>query len=332
MWHGGLLQAMADRRQALQTFFTWGAGTVGAGLGLGACASTGSPQMYGSSQDKNQKLTIDFSDPAQNLKAFIKVTGDLDPAVETVGWFGGDIFAVPGPDKPLQKLCGVEGFGVLRVAVQPDGKYRLFNRELAYYKDPNTGEFIDVWNNPFTGEACEVSPIHNLVVNAEIAPIMKMDFDGTMVEYPFRPPWIVMDGKAFSLFEVHTAFPNPMRPERWPRESAGPVTRISEIFHRFTTLEELQDPGRTAADYAGVWTRIGPWLPWMLQGQAPGHLLYRTFMNRTGTADRLPAALRARAEKRHPDFFRAPGDESWGGPNDSSFSVYMAERRPLPAK
>ena len=76
------------------------------------------------------------------------MTGDLDPAVETVGWFGGDIFAVLGPDRPLQKLVGVEGFGVLRVAAQPDGKYRLFNRELAYYKDPKTGEFLDTWTNP----------------------------------------------------------------------------------------------------------------------------------------------------------------------------------------
>jgi hypothetical protein len=51
-------------------------------------------------------------------------------------------------------------------------------------------------------------------------------------------------------------------------------------------------------------------------------------MDRTGSADRLPAALRARAEKLHPEYFKAPGDETWGGPNDSSFTVYMAENKP----
>ncbi len=334
MWQGRLLETMNDRREALKTFFSWGAIATGAGLGLGACAQRPDPaaEGQGGGTTQNERVKIDFSNPAENLKAFIKLTGDLDPAAETVGWFGGDIFAVLGPDKPLVKLCGVEGFGVLRVSPQPDGKYRLFNRELAYYKDPRSGAFIDTWTNPFTQEVCEVSPIHNRTVNAEIAPIMKMDFDGTLVEYPFSPPWTLMGDKAFSLFEVHTAFPNPMKVEEWPRESAGPVTRISEIFHRIVPLDQLEDPNRTWADYSGVWTRLGPWLPWMLQGQAPGHLLYRTFMHRSGTADQLPAALRERAEQRHPDFFVAPGVETWGGPNDSSFSVYMADRKPMPAK
>jgi hypothetical protein len=336
MWQGSLLNALADRRTALRTFFSWGAAGAAVATGVAACggrpggpaggeAGTTAP---GSAPAAAALPEINFGNPAENLKAFIKLTGDLDPSVSTVGWFGGDIFAVLGPDKPLVKLVGVEGFGVLRVATQPDGSYRLFNRELAYYKDPKTGEFIDTWTNPFTNETVVVSPIHNKTVNAEIAPVMKMDFDGTSVEVPFSPPWTVQGGKAFSLFEVHTAFPNPMKPDVWPRESAGPVTRISEIFQRTTTLAELADPARTSADYAGTWTRIGPWLPWMLQGQAPGHILYRTFMDRTGTADRLPKALRERAEKLHPDFFEAPADSTWGGPNDSSFSTYMSENQP----
>lgn len=323
MWQSSLLNAMSDRRQALQTFFSLG--TVATGLALAGCAPSG---REGTQTAKPKRVPVDFSDPAQNLRAFIKLTGDLDPKAETVGWFGGTVFAVRGQDIPLMPLYGVEGFGVLRVTAQPDGSYRMFNREIAFYKDPKTNEFIDEWTNPFTSERVEVVPIHNKVVNAEIAPLMKMDFDGTMVEVPFQPPWEIMGEKAFSLFEVHTAFPSPMQPEQWPRESAGRTLRISEIFQRFTTLEQLEDPDRSYCDYSGTWTRIGPWMPWMLQGQAPGHLFYRCFMDRTGTAERLPRALRERTERDYPEFFRAPGDETWGGPNDSSFSVYMAERKP----
>lgn len=331
MWQGSLLTALSDRRTALQTFFGWGLAGAAVAAGVSACGERppGDDAAKAPAAGKAAApASINFGDPAENLRAFVKLTGDLDPKAETVGWFGGDVFAVLGPDKPLQKLFSVEGFGVLRVATQPDGSYRLFNRELAYYKDAKTGEFLDTWTNPFTSEVVEVSPIHNKVVNAQIAPLMKMDFDGTLVEVPFSPPWNIFGDKAFSLFEVHTAFPNPMTPATWPRESAGPVTRISEMFQRFASLSQLADPGRSYADYTGVWTRIGPWMPWMLQGQVPGHLLYRTFMDRTGTAARLPAALRARAEKLHPDFFVAPDDSTWGGPNDSSFSVYMAENKP----
>ncbi len=218
----------------------------------------------------------------------------------------------------------------MRVEPREDGAYRIFNRELAFYTDPRTGEYVDTWTNPFSGEECEVSPIHNLVVNAEVAPIMKMDFDGTMVEVPFSPPWILRGERAFNTFEIHTAYPNPMDPAVWPRESAGPISRVSEIFQRYGRLADLEDPDATEADYAGSWTRVGPWLPWMRQGQASGHILYRTFIERTGRPENLPEKLVARTEERFPEYFQAPGPETWGQHNDSSWSVYMAEHEPLP--
>lgn len=39
-----------------------------------------------------------------------------------------------------------------------------------------------------------------------------------------------MQGTAFNVLEVHAAFPNPMMPEEWTRESAGPINRTSEMF------------------------------------------------------------------------------------------------------
>jgi hypothetical protein len=274
---------------------------------------------------------IDFADPVQNLRAFMRLTADVDPAKETTGWFGGHIFAVVD-DKPLQMLCGVEGFGVMRVAPQKDGTYRVFNRELAFYKDPKTDEFVDEWTNPLTGEKCQVSPIHNRVVNATVAPVVRQDFDGHMVERPFNPPWTFVEGQAFQVFELHAAFPNPMKVADWPRESSGAVTRVSEIFQRSCRVADLDDPGLTSVPSTGTWTRVGPWLPWMLMGQAPGHILYRTFINKIGAADRLPPKLLARTRERFPEFLRAPADDTWGQPNDSSFTVYMQERKPAPPR
>jgi len=280
------------------------------------------------------KQTINFMDPAQNLKSFIKVLGNLDSTVETVGWFGGDIFAVTEPDKPLQKMFGVDGMGVLRVESQDDGSYRLFNRECAFYTDPMTGEYIDTWTNPYTQEEVEVVSIHNMTVNAEVAPIFKMDFDGEVQEMPFMPPWWIQEkiNTAMSMFEVHVVAPNAMTVEEWPRESAGPVNRISEMFHRSCRLSELQDEDLTSVNYDGVWTRVGPWLPWMLQGQAPGHILYRTFMTRPGTIDNMPdRLLKQVSDELGEEYFVAPPASSWGSQNDSSFSVYMEENDPKPA-
>jgi len=333
MINTSLLNALTSRRAALQGALSMGGLAAGAAVGLGACAAPREEQQ--AAAPTAPRLTIDFSDPAQNLKAVIKVMGNLDGAVETVSWFGGDIFAVTTPDKPLQKLFGVEGMGVLRTESQPDGSYRIFNRECAFYKHPVTGAYMDSWTNPYTGEEVEVSSIHNLTVNAEIAPIFKMDFDGKVVEMPFTPPWWVQEkiDTAMNMFEVHVAPPSPMSVAEWPRESAGPINRISEMFHRFVKLSELQDESLTSVDYNGVWTRIGPWLPWMLQGQAEGHILYRTFMTRPATIERMPdGLLKQVSDKLGEQYFRAPAPESWGTVNDSSFSVYMAENEPKPAK
>jgi hypothetical protein len=173
-----------------------GIGTASAATGAGAAAAS----------------RIDFTDPAQNLRAFMRLTADLDPNKESTGWFGGHIFAVVD-GKPLQMLCGVEGFGVMRVAPQKDGTYRVFNRELAFYKDPKTDEFVDEWTNPLTGEKCEVSPIHNRTVTATVAPIVRQDFDGHIVERPFNPSWTLLDGQAFQVFEGDGVAARIVRPD-----------------------------------------------------------------------------------------------------------------------
>lgn len=273
---------------------------------------------------------IDFSNPAENLRAFVKLTGSLDSSVETTGWFGGTIYAVQGNTQVIKPIIGVEGCGVNRIVQKGDNLYRIFNREFAVYKDLETGRYLDHWQNPLSGETVEVFPIQNKTVTAEIAPIHRQDFDGTMVEFPFSPPWTVMQGIAFNVLEVHTAFPNPMTPEEWPRESAGPINRTSEMFNRAANYAELADPNMPHANSTGTWVRISPWLPWMLMGQSDGYLLYRTFIKRVGDSSNLPPPLLEYMSKNYPDFLSAPPLSSWGKPNDSSFSVYMEKNKPAP--
>lgn len=320
-----------SRRETLQSALSMG-GMAAGGLMAAACAGPVEPPAPA----PPRREPADFTDPVQSLRAFIKLTGDLDPTRETPGWFGGTIFGDTRRDRPLKPLIGVEGFGVVRTEEQPDGSFRVFNRECAFYKDLKTGEFIDEWKNPYTNEMTDVKPIHNMTVNAHLivsekfGTAIEMDFDGKLMEVPLPLGWHTFGDKLFSTFEVHTAFPSALDPETWPRESAGKVLRIAEIFQRVANLAEAENPDLTSADYSGTWTRVGPWLPWMRQGQAEGSLLFRTFMTKLGSIDELPAGLRKITEERLPEFFVAPPPESWGSQNDSSFSVYVQENEPLP--
>ena len=319
-----------SRREAMQSFLSVG-GVAAGGLLASACAGPTDSQPAAARREP-----VDFTDPVQSLRAFIKLIGDLDPTKETAGWFGGTVFSDTRRDRPLKPLFGIEGFGVVRTEEQPDGSFRIFNRECAFYKDLKTGEFLDVWKNPYTKEEVEVMPIHNMTVNAnliiseKVGTAIEMDFDGNLMEVPLPLAWDNFGDKLFSTFEVHTAFPNELKPDVWPRESAGPVLRIAEIFQRVASLADVENPDSTSTDYSGTWTRVGPWLPWMLQGQAEGNLFFRTFMTKLSSVDQLPRPLREITEQRLPEFFVAPSPDTWGGKNDSSFSVYVSENEPKP--
>ena len=318
-----------SRRELMDSLVKAG-GIAAGGAALAACAP---PPP---SEPAARRETIDFSDPVQSMRAFIKLMGDLDPTVETPSWFAGTLYADVRRDRPLKPLMGVEGFGVLRTERKSDTSYHVFNRELAFYKDLKTGEYLDKWTNPFTKEECDVKPIHNMTVNAhmvvseKVGTAIQMDFDGNLMDVPLPLQWINIGDKLFSDFSVHTMFPNELKPDVWPRESSGPVVRIGEIFQRVADLAELENPDVTRADYSGTWTRVGPWLPWMRQGQAEGNLVFSTFMTKLNSIDELPPVFRARIEERLPEYFQAPPPETWGGKNDSSFSVYAEENEPLP--
>ena len=277
-------------------------------------------------------LDIDFNDPVQNLEAFTRVFVDTDPDKTSVGWFNGPCYAVIGDSSQLIPLLIVEGIGITKTRRQDDGSYRVFNRELVFYKDPATNQIIDTWENPLNNEKCDVFHMRNMTVNAELAPIMKMDVEGTLIQYPFLPPWEFMGDTALSTFEIHASVPSELQPEEWPRESPGPLTRISEMFMRYAKIDDLANKDLTSVPYVGTWTRLSSWFPWMLMGQQEGHLYFRCAMRDYPRVEDLPRAFLDKAEKEFPEYLVPPACDSWGQPNDSTFNMYKRLRTPAPAK
>lgn len=57
-----------------------------------------------------------------------------------------------------------------------DGKLKVTGRELTYYLDPVTGEKLDKWNNPWTGENnLPVVHIANNPVQMELPSFIPLD-------------------------------------------------------------------------------------------------------------------------------------------------------------
>lgn len=314
-----------------------GQSLIAGALGVGALGSIGSAKAHKGRASGDPGF--DIHDPGANLNMLIKLLGDTSGA-PVVGWYNGHVFGVRGDEK-VRPLFGFEGFGTGRFEQQEDGSYRQIWREVAVYRDIETGEILAEWLNPYTGEVVEPLDVQNDPVNQmwrtvtpELPPIPDLDFTfgnyghgGDMVL-----PWtidIVGDWASVN-YDVIGRRRSQLDPEVWKRESPGPFARVMECFQYGGTLSELNDPEVTSVRFAGGWQRLADWLPWMLMDQADGHLFYRATTRQLENVEHLPADLLAHAKMHYPEFLIPPTE--WSFETESSFDVYKRKRTPAPPK
>lgn len=315
-----------DRRQIL---------TGGAMLGMGAIM----PMLANAAMAQTGAVTggtlggFDPNDPIQNAEVLARMNQGVGPGTH-IGWFKGRVFAVIGDDKVIEPLFDVEGFGANRKVSLGNARYQSLHREVGYYKDLRTGKIMEEWKNPLLdGELVKVSHIHNDPVNAIIGPTIEAKLgEGQVTEFPLRLPWTFMGDLAMTSFDVNTRWKNVLDPKEWPRESSGQeYVRVSEYLQFYAKKADLDNwRNLDRIDTHGAWQRLGTWVPWMLMGNRPGHLFYRSHTKLLKGVEELPADIRAYTEKNYPIYMEAP--EKWVSPNVTSYEVYKLENKPAPVK
>ncbi len=256
-----------------------------------------------------QAHALDLQSEAGSLEAMVKLRCSLDPQQEEILWWAGTLFAQE-PGKKAAPLMGFEGYNICRAEKQSDGVWRLYTRELTFYRDLKTGKIIDSWDNPLSGERNEVVQVANDPVN-------------TVLNAPGRPlhlPWVEAGDEVMLTLNIPLAYPNPLQPAEFPAESSGPTYMGSEHFMFFAPRAAMEDPTLKSVPVTYGWTRVGPWLPWMKLGTRPGSLLYIAQGNKRASVDELPADIRELVRSKYPEYARAP--ETWVQPNMTSWSYY----------
>ncbi|MBH0113339.1 DUF1838 family protein [Novosphingobium sp. YJ-S2-02] len=319
-----------SRRQSL--------GLAGAGIAAGLVTGTASASAATSGPSAKTpafKTRIDFKDPEWNRDTYVRIDADIDPTKEKVGWLKGKVYGVR-PNEPVRQLFLNEGFSVVRSVRQEDGSYRRLLREIVFYRDIETGKLIDKWYNPYTDETVDVVPIANDPFNFTISQWAPEppSYGGLNKDKPPRKPFLMEweEGPNDTLIlrsDIDMMYPNGLDPKTWVRESSGPFNRVSEHFIYTMNRKDVENPKVTHIQHIGAWTRITPWLPWMLMGQAEGHVNY--FNNFTtvenGISD-LPEDLVAAARNMGDKWLHAP--ESDYGPSLSSIENYKKDHEPAP--
>jgi hypothetical protein len=255
---------------------------------------------------------LDLTRAEDNLTALAKMRCSLDPADHVVTWWKGTIFA-QFQGKAPSAIMGFEGYNICRMEPMEDGSWRFISRELSFYRDLKTGALIDTWDNPFNGKAVDVIHVANDPVNSVFSAKRR---DGS----PNILPWEGAGGDLMMTFNVPLAYPNPLQPKDFPEESSGETYVGSEHFMFFTQRAAIDDPKVKNAPASYGWTRIGPWLPWMKMGTAPGNLLYIAQGHKLGGIEELPADMRERIAAKYPEYAKAP--EAWSQPNETSWTYY----------
>jgi hypothetical protein len=200
--------------------------------------------------------------------------------------------------QPLRLLAGCEGFTIEQSV---DDGTRWLGREVTLWIDPTSGNVIDQWDNPLTGE--RVSVLHNWLdpVNTVCAD------DSFVVEQ--------IGNQAQHVMTQSSVIESPLRLSVFTREASRSTLSCSELIRAVPTVDAVSI------------VRKLPWLPWMLMGATPGGLVVHIGgqVVSDGYAA-LPSHLRAYVQLNRPEFAFAP--TKWETPNETSWSLYLKERQP----
>lgn len=281
---------------------------------------------------------MDFKNPKWNRDAYARLQGDLDFGKTRYSWIGGPVMAVV-PGQRIVPLFYMDGISCCRF-MPIEGGYRKLLREVVLYKDYATRQILEEWKNPYLdGEVVKVVPIANDPFNYNITEFYPdpPSFGGLNKEKPPKRPllldWNVVENTLLLTTDIHMYYPNALQPDKWPRESAGALVQVSEMYRYHIRLEDMKNPKLTQVPCTGNWSRVTPWLPWMLMGTRPGNCLYVTDFAGGPDWDVVPERSKdvlKYVEKNYPKYLTAPDTDY--GPSLSSLENYAKNQKPAPVK
>jgi hypothetical protein len=234
----------------------------------------------------------DFLGPSakrEGAEAFtwnMKLTcGTTEPGVTRYGMWEGRMYSrIAGEkDRHIFDVIGINTRQCERHKdpVRGDG-YRSVSREIMVYLDPASGEIIDRWKNPWTGQTVDVVHVANDPVNMR-QPSFAIGADGKPASIELRQ----YDDLLVEVREVPLFYTNPL---------AGDYQ-----------------------EYVG-WQRISKLLPWMLMGDRQGIMIFNATGYSTFDRKRIPPKLMQILQTRYPQYLEAPplGDPR---PNATTWTV-----------
>ena len=245
--------------------------------------------------------------------------GTLDEATPRYGVFEGRAYSrVPGEKD--RHLFNVLGINVRHCSVVDDttrGRgFRSVSREIMVYMDPETGEILDRWTNPWTGNEVEVIHVANDPVNMRAVRYERNEDGVADSERSLR----IYGDVAASSGEVPLFYKNPLGGDF--QAYVGGMYHAMEMFNSFYSAGKLLDSGsRSIGDSHLAWSRVAQWLPWLEMGDKPGIMIFNATGFSTFDKAKVPPELVEILDDRYPLYWTPPPLDDTR-PNETSWTVF----------
>jgi len=261
---------------------------------------------------------LDLSKPEDALKATQKMMCSLEDGKPIIAWWQGGAFSrVPGERD--RHLFDVVGMNIRQCGSVDDEKrgpgFRSVSREIMLYLDPETGEVLRTWKNPWTGEEVEAIHVANDPVNMRAA----MHAYGRKGEpHQFRASFV--GNRVWTSGEVPLFYKNPLAGEY--QEYVGGKYHTMEALNGYAYKDDLLDASKPTLEHWTLsWCRFSTWLPWMEMGDHAGMMIFTVVGGRVASIDGLSETLQAEIEKSYPEYKQPPPLDD-ARPNVTSWSYF----------
>ena len=284
---------------------------------------------------------LDLSNPKDNLNAFGKMWFAFDEP--TVSAFHGLMFGMVG-DQRLKPLFGYTGFGIFQSKLLENGNVRIRGKEVGYFTDPISGDVLEEWDNPYTGERVKVFNFLNDRIRGELTPEMpRFQFgdasdaptlmnegsietreDGSA---PFILPWERYGDNMMLAWDYTHRYKNPVTADKWPKSHTGTYINPSEHFTFQTDYHRLVDRSVPSVEFSGGFARLSPWWPWMKMGGSgiDGVLFGRMNSHKSNNCFvDIPPKVLAYTEKHYPEYLQ-PADDWDDGYTIGTWEAYVRD-------
>ncbi len=250
-----------------------------------ACAGTTGIGRAQSSATLSSR-PIDINAREDNVRAYLKIISDLSEK-PTYRYHTGRILAVPKHLHLGEPFVDFVAIKQDRVRELPGGVFQHAYRGIILFTDKDSGEILETFQNPLTGETNEVKHyktsrgainyipegVYFRRIGGNPSPLSPEN------EKPMRLAWSSAGDDTWVTYDERFSFSD---------KDGNHVAADNSMYRYMTNMRQLQDMGLTSADMAMSWQTETMFWSWMNMSGHPGHLIFGSMGGKYGSIDELP--------------------------------------------